>query len=120
MRHAALEAAGADLHALRIEHHRDVRVELARGLAHHLEPLAVLDVGIVREVEPRHVHAGVDHRLDRVEAIAGRADRRDQLGLSDLAPTHGEPSPHSPPLCNPARGRWPTAHAHGSPMGPIL
>ena len=58
----------------------------------------MLDVGVVREVEPRDVHAGVDHRLDRVEAVAGRTDRRDQLGLSDIARAHrSDPLPGERP-----------------------
>ena len=77
-----MQASGADLHALRVEHDGDVRVELTGRLADRLQVLAVFFVRAVREVQPRDVHAGANHGLDGFERITRRADGRDDFRLA--------------------------------------
>ena len=47
-----------------------------------IKALAVLLVGAVREIEARHVHAGVDQRLERLDGVARGTERADELRAS--------------------------------------
>ena len=68
----------------------------AGGLAHELRGLGVLLGAAVREVQPRDVHAGVDHADEHLGVARGGADRGDDL----RAAHHRRSTVHT---CSPGR-----------------
>ena len=65
--------------ALQVGEHRDVAACGLRGLADLVESPAVLGVLAVAEVQPGHVHAGLDERPQPFWRVGGRAEGADDL-----------------------------------------
>jgi galactarate dehydratase len=76
------ERSDAQLRALHVGQHADRTPDALLDGADLLQPLAVLLVRAVAEIEPEHVDAGEKQRTDHGLARARRAERRDDLGIA--------------------------------------
>jgi hypothetical protein len=79
---AVPEGADAQLRTLEVEEHADRLAEVAFDGADQVEPLLVIGMGAVAEVEPEHVGAGAHQRLDGAAVRARRPEGRDDLGVA--------------------------------------
>ena len=74
-----LDLAEPDLRPRQVLQNGDGLPRRERRRAHARHGLAVLRVGAVREVDPRHVHAGLDQAEQGFRRAAGRPDRADDV-----------------------------------------
>ena len=76
------ERADPQLRARQVLQDRDLAAGAAGGVAHQPRGLGVLLGGAVREVQPRDVHARLDHAHEHLGVARGGADRGDDLGAA--------------------------------------
>jgi hypothetical protein len=95
------EGADTQLRPLQVEQHADRPAGLALHLADEVQPLAMLGVGTVAEVQAEHIRTGIEQRADGGEIRAGRAERGDDLGVAEAA--HGDVERFSAPIKDRAR-----------------
>jgi len=76
------ERADAQLRTLQVEQHTDRAADVDFDRADEIEPLLVLGIGAVAEVQPEHVGAGTHQGLNRGAVAARGSERGDDLGIA--------------------------------------
>lgn len=89
------QVAGADGRTLRVHEDADGHVAFLGGVTQILDHAAGPVVGRVGHVEPRDVHAGVEHFADHLGGTGGRPERGDDFGFAHkaLRPMHDRGAP---------------------------
>src|SRR5205807_2955716 len=78
-----------ELRSLHVGQYPDRASQFLLHLANLGEPLAVLFMRTVAEVEAKHIDAGQEERTNHLRAGAGRPEGGDDLGVASASHRHG-------------------------------